>query len=175
MDSRIQIELGDITKLYVDVIVNAANSSLMGGGGVDGAIHKAAGPELLEECKGISNNPVKCPPGEAVLTRGYNLPAGHIIHTVGPVWHGGGYGEDKILESCYKKTLEIAQKMKFKAIAFPSISTGVYGYPIELAVPIALKVISEFLRENDKIEMVKIVCFDTRTYNSYLDYVSKFM
>src|ERR1700738_747255 len=137
-DQRIRLELGDITRLAVAVIVNAANASLLGGGGVDAAIHRAAGPELLAECRTLGG----CPPGEARLTRGYRLPAGHVIHTVGPIWRGGNAGEADILANCYRSCLAIARDQSFGAIAFPAIATGVYGFPREMAARIAVAEVS---------------------------------
>src|SRR5882757_3771897 len=139
--NRIRVELGDITRLTVDAIVNAANAALLGGGGVDGAIHRAAGPELLAECRGVGG----CPPGEARLTRGYRLPAGHVIHTVGPIWRGGDAGEAGILANCYRSCLAIARDQSFGTIAFPAIATGVYGFPRELAARIAIAEVSTHL------------------------------
>src|SRR5207237_1816309 len=134
LDLRIHLEQGDITRLAVDAIVNAANAALLGGGGVDGAIHRAAGPELLAECRTLGG----CPPGEARLTRGYKLAAGHVIHTVGPIWRGGTAGEAEILANCYRSCLAIARGQSFRAIAFPAIATGVYGFPREAAARIAV-------------------------------------
>jgi O-acetyl-ADP-ribose deacetylase (regulator of RNase III) len=163
MQERMVVQEGDITKQQVDAIVNAANSSLLGGGGVDGAIHRAAGPQLLEETRTLNG----CPTGEAKITRGYNLPAQWVIHTVGPVWQGGGQGEDELLASCYRNSLALAVQHNIRTIAFPSISTGVYGFPIERAAPIAIAETSAFLAEHPTIEQVRFVCFGRRDYDVY--------
>jgi len=161
--NQIKLHKGDITKLKVDAIVNAANTSLLGGGGVDGAIHRAAGKELLEECRTLNG----CPTGEAKITKGYNLPAKYVIHTVGPVWNGGKYEEENLLARCYKNSLRLAIENKIKSIAFPAISTGVYRFPLELATKIAIREVKDFLSNNDTFEKIIFVCFDERTYNSY--------
>ena len=155
---------GDITKLSVDAIVNAANSTLLGGGGVDGAIHRAAGPELLDECRKLGG----CPTGEARITKGYSLPARHVIHTVGPVWRGGRQGEDELLANCYRNSLKLAELNGVKSIAFPSISTGAYHFPIERASQIAVKTVRDYLKENRGIERVVFVCYSADDLETYL-------
>jgi len=162
--SNIEVVQGDITKLKVDAIVNAANSSLLGGGGVDGAIHRAAGPELLQECRILGG----CSTGEAKITKGYLLPVKFVIHTVGPVWHGGKNREDELLASAYQNSLLVAEKYSVKTIAFPSISTGVYGFPVERACPIAVKEVKKFLSAHTSIDKIYFVCFDQATYSIYL-------
>lgn len=160
---NIEIILGDITRQSVDAIVNAANCSLLGGGGVDGAIHRAAGPELLAECRTLHG----CETGKAKITRGYRLPAKYVIHTPGPVWHGGGYGEAELLASCYRSCLELASQNGCETVDFPSISTGVYHFPLEKAAEIAIGTIAAYLREHPEIRRVRMVCFDTRTKDFY--------
>jgi O-acetyl-ADP-ribose deacetylase (regulator of RNase III) len=162
---KIEVIQGDITKLEVDVIVNAANSSLLGGGGVDGAIHRAGGPEILEDCQKIRNRQGKCKTGEAVITTAGNLPAKKVIHTVGPVYNGGKRleKEKELLANCYKNSLELAKMNDFKSIAFPNISTGIYKFPKELAAEIAIKAV----QENAVLENVIFVCFDEENYNIY--------
>ncbi len=163
MDGRMSAVLGDITRMPVDAIVNAANSTLLGGGGVDGAIHRAAGPELLAECRALGG----CATGEAKMTAGYALPARHVIHTVGPVWRGGGHGEDALLASCYRKSLLLAKTHALKSVAFPAISTGVYRFPLEQACEIAVRTVGEFLSDDRTLEKVIFVCFDAGTLALY--------
>ncbi len=164
MKERMEVVQGDITKQRVDAIVNAANTSLLGGGGVDGAIHRAAGPGLLEECRTLGG----CPTGEAKITRGYGLPAKWVIHTVGPVWRGGGNNEDALLASCYRNSLALAGQHDVQTIAFPAISTGVYGFPIERATRIAVTEAKRFLEANASVQRVVFVCFSNRDYEVYL-------
>jgi O-acetyl-ADP-ribose deacetylase (regulator of RNase III) len=167
ISERIMVVEGDITKQQVEAIVNAANSTLLGGGGVDGAIHRAAGPGLVEECRKLGG----CPAGQAKITKGYNLPAKWVIHTVGPVWRGGAGGEDELLASCYRTSLELAVEMGMRTIAFPAISTGAYGFPLERATAIAVSEVRSFLEKNPSLEKVVFVCFGKYTYESYLNAV----
>ncbi len=163
MDMRMEVQKGDITKLRVDAIVNAANSSLLGGGGVDGAIHRAAGPQLLEECKTIGG----CPTGEARITKGYNLHASYVIHTVGPIYGRHGGKEAELLRNCYLNSLELATESDCNSIAFPNISTGVYGYPKKEAARLAINTVNAFLQNNTKILKVIFICFDDENYSLY--------
>lgn len=163
----LQILLGDITKLKnFEAIVNAANTTLLGGGGVDGAIHRAAGPALLEECRGLGG----CEPGQAKITSAYNLPCKYVIHTVGPIWSGGDSGEAETLASCYRECLELAKRKGIRSIVFPSISTGAYGYPVKEAARVAVNTLLDFTRKNgDCFDLVAWVLFDEETYEVYVD------
>ena len=160
---KLLVVRGDITREETDAIANAANSSLLGGGGVDGAIHRAAGPRLLEECRTLGG----CRTGEAKITKGYDLKAKYVIHTPGPVWHGGDYGEEELLRSCYVSCLELAAENGCRTVDFPSISTGVYHFPLEKASRIAIGTIAAYLEEHPEIERVRMVCFDARTEAAY--------
>ena len=165
MPDRMRAIEADLTKLDVDVIVNAANESLLGGGGVDGAIHRAAGPELLAECRTLHG----CPTGQAKITRGYRLRARHVIHTVGPVWHGGARGEPELLANCYRNSLALALQHKLKTIAFPAISCGIYGYPIPQACAIAVREVQAFLNANATLDEVTFACFGSEILGAYQD------
>ena len=171
MISRLKVIKGDITQQRVDAIVNAANNSLLGGGGVDGAIHWAAGPALLEECRKLNG----CETGEAKITGGHNLPAHYVIHTVGPIWRGGNDNEDELLASCYQNSLALAVEHDVRTIAFPSISTGAYRFPVERASLIAVGEIAAFLRENSTFRQIIIVCFNDQTYEAYSSAAEKIM
>jgi O-acetyl-ADP-ribose deacetylase (regulator of RNase III) len=164
MVDRITVVEGDITRQRVEAIVNAANNSLLGGGGVDGAIHRAAGPELLAECRQLGG----CPTGEAKITGGYNLPARWVIHTVGPVWRGGNHHEDELLARCYRRSFELVEAHHIRTVAFPSISTGAYGFPMERAARIAVTEVKDFLARNDTVEKVSLVCFGRRAHDIHL-------
>ena len=160
---RLKVLRGNITKERVDAIVNAANNTLLGGGGVDGAIHSAAGRELVEECRTLGG----CPTGEARITKGYRLPAKHVIHTVGPVWEGGTAGEDDLLERCYHSVFELMERHGLRSVSFPAISCGAYGYPLDRAASIALNAIRAFLERNRQVERVHVVCFGDDVYEAY--------
>jgi O-acetyl-ADP-ribose deacetylase (regulator of RNase III) len=168
-DGRIQILRGDITKLDVDAIVNAANTTLLGGGGVDGAIHRAAGPELLAECRTLGG----CRPGEAKITRGYLLPARFVIHTVGPIWRGGKHDEARTLTNCYRNSLQLAVENEINTLAFPAISCGAYGYPIEEAAQIAFKATREFLAISEELQKVIFVVWSEDDYDAYREALRK--
>ncbi|MBM3435203.1 MAG: O-acetyl-ADP-ribose deacetylase [Bacteroidetes bacterium] len=169
MKPEIHIEQGDITKLSADAIVNAANRSLLGGGGVDGAIHRAAGPQLLEECRMLNG----CHTGDVKITKGYNLPAKYVIHAVGPVWRGGTSGEPELLRSCYLKSLHLAADHNLISIAFPNISTGIYGFPKEKAAEIAIVTVQEWSRENALPEKIFFVCFDEENFRLYREFMGE--
>ena len=171
MLDRLEIVEGDITRLQVDAIVNAANTSLLGGGGVDGAIHRAAGPGLLEECRKLGG----CPTGEARITGGYRLPARWVIHTVGPIWRGGDQGEDDLLGNCYRNSLALAEQQGIRTIAFPAISTGAYGFPRDRAARIAVNQVKSFLEHNTTLERVTLVAFGKATYETYRKTVEKIL
>jgi O-acetyl-ADP-ribose deacetylase (regulator of RNase III) len=167
---RIQIVQGDITQESIDAIVNAANQSLLGGGGVDGAIHRAGGPAILAECRAIRERQGGCPAGEAVITTGGQLAARYVIHTVGPLWRGGDRGEPDVLASCYRNSLRIAREKGLRSVAFPSISTGAYGYPVDKASPVALSAVATFLTEEKRAPgLVRFVLFDAGTLRVYRD------
>ena len=171
MSGNIEIFKGDITKLEIEAIVNAANNSLLGGGGVNGAIHAAAGPELLEECRTLGG----CETGQAKITGGYDLPARYVIHTVGPVWRGGNNHEDELLANAYRNSLELAVENRIREIAFPSISTGVYSFPLERAASIALAEINKFLDAGNPIDRAVMVCFGDGAYKAYSEALANLM
>jgi O-acetyl-ADP-ribose deacetylase (regulator of RNase III) len=168
-ESNLSIIQGDITVQTTDAIVNAANSGLMGGGGVDGAIHRAGGPAILEDCRKIVANQGRLPTGQAVITTAGNMPSKYVIHTVGPVWHGGTKGEPELLASAYRESLKLAAANNLASVSFPSISTGVYGYPVDKASRVALKAVVSFLSETTSIKEVVFVLFDSRTFEAYSD------
>jgi O-acetyl-ADP-ribose deacetylase (regulator of RNase III) len=167
MNEQVELLQGDITKLDVDAIVNAANTSLLGGGGVDGAIHRAGGPEILEACRVIRNRQGGCPTGEAVITTGGKLKARYVIHTVGPVWQGGNAREEELLASAYRNSMRLAMENNIRSVAFPNISTGIYGFPKERAAAIALKTVTEFIQEHNFTGKVLFCCFDADNYRIY--------
>lgn len=169
MNTELQTVLGDISTLHVDAIVNAANTSLLGGGGVDGAIHRAAGPGLLAECRNLNG----CPTGEARITRGHLLPSKHVIHTVGPVWHGGEDSEDRLLASCYINSLVLADRHGLRSIAFPCISTGVYGFPPDRAARVAITAVRRFLEKPSPVQLVLFCCFSQEDFTRYQTLLEK--
>ncbi len=171
ISGKIAVLEGNITQQRVDAIVNAANTSLLGGGGVDGAIHFAAGPGLLEECRQLNG----CKTGDAKITKGYNLPADWVIHAVGPIWRGGSRGEDELLASCYRRCLELAEQYEIRSIAFPAISTGVFSFPLQRATRIAVKEVKKFLESHASIEQVIFVCFSRQTYDCYKSVVKEIL
>lgn len=173
MTKKVDLTKGDITTLIVDAIVNAANNRLIGGGGVDGAIHRAGGSQISQECAVIRRERGGCKTGEAVITRGGFLPCKYVIHTVGPVWHGGSKGERELLRSCYTTSLHLAVEHGIKTIAFPNISTGVYGYPKKEAAEIAVGEVQNFLKDNNSIEKITFVCFDQENYDLYAKLLNK--
>lgn len=174
MLERIFLEQGDITKIKVDAIVNAANSSLMGGGGVDGAIHRAGGPDILAACRDIIAKQGSCPTGEAVITTAGNLPAKYVIHTVGPVWHSGLRNEHALLSNCYRNSLQLAIDHQLQSLAFPNISTGIYGYPKKQAAKVAIETVFDFLQPEHCIEKIYFVCFDEENYIIYQQVLESF-
>jgi O-acetyl-ADP-ribose deacetylase (regulator of RNase III) len=167
--ATLELVQGDITQQGIDAIVNAANPSLLGGGGVDGAIHRGAGPQLLEECRTLGG----CETGDAKITKGYNLKAKYVIHTVGPVYRRDGKRAPELLASAYRRSMEVASENGLKSVAFPSISTGAYGYPLDEAAPIALKTVADFLKEHPEIELVRFVLFDSKTLAAYEEVLKK--
>lgn len=171
ISGKIAVVEGDITQQLVDAIVNAANTSLLGGGGVDGAIHRAAGSGLLEECRRLNN----CKTGDAKITKGYNLPAKWVIHTVGPIWRDGNRGEDELLASCYRRCLELAEQHVIRTIAFPAISTGAFSFPLERATRIAVNEVKKFLESHTSVEQVIFVCFSHQSYNCYVKTVRELL
>lgn len=173
-NNKIELLKGDITKVKADTIVNAANTSLLGGGGVDGAIHRAGGPAILDACRAIVTRQGRCNTGEAVITTAGNLPAKYVIHTVGPVWNNGKYDEERKLANCYKNSLQLAADNNCKTVAFPNISTGIYRFPKKEAATIALDTVAEFLSQTDKIEKVIFVCFDEENYELYLSLINNY-
>jgi len=173
--TKLTLIQGDITKQATDAIVNAANSGLMGGGGVDGAIHRAGGPAILEECKKIVARQGRLPTGKAVITTGGDLKARHVIHTVGPIWHGGGHGEADLLASAYRESLTLAVTSGLKTVSFPSISTGAYGYPVDSAAVVALQTVIRFLEKKASLQEVVFVLFDNRTCEVYIEELERLL